>query len=150
VLFRARQYEQSLARFERALEIDPNYVPALSRASDACIALGRFDEAKMYISRLTPLNKGFANRQTALLYAGTGRVSEARAILTSVEQQSVAGVDAAYVFAALGDREAALDRLERMVRDGNVLPFVLRDPRFDAIASLPRFDALLRSLNLQP
>ncbi len=150
VLYRARQYEKALQRYSRALEIDPSYPPALSRMSDVYLALGRFAEAEAYVKQLQHVSGQFEWRQTAQLYAMTGRSREARALIDKVEAESVTGSDVAWVLVALGDYDAALDRLERSVRERQIQPFALRDPRLDPIAASPRFHAILRSVNLEP
>jgi serine/threonine-protein kinase len=150
ILFRARQYDNALERYARALEIDPNYAPAISRTVDVYLMLGRFTEAEMYTRKLRDLGGSFEWRQMAQLYARTGRAREARAALDKVEAESVTDVDVALVFIALGDHEAAIDRLERSVRERRLQPFTLRDPRWDPIAVSPRFHAILRSVNLRP
>lgn len=150
VLFRARRYDEALLRYARALEIEPDYAAALTRASDVYLVLGRFSEAEAQIKRLQHLSGNFEWRQMAQLYARTGRAREARAAIDKVETESVSGLDLAYVLVALGDHDAALNRLEQAVRERTILPFALRDPRWDPIATSPRFAAILRSVNLQP
>ena len=63
-----------------------------------------------------------------------------------VQEDSADGpsIDAASVFAALGDRDRALDILEQAVdqRAPRVL-FLRMDPRFDPLRSQPRFDRLI-------
>jgi len=150
-LFRARRYDEAVDRFRRALELDPNFGSALTRLIDTYLVMGRFNDAEDYLQKRRDV-LGEARVQTAQLYAKTGRISEARRLLSAQEREgSVAGgvgVASALVLLALGDHDQALDRLEQAVRSHRMLAFSLRDPRFDPIASSPRFKQILKSMNL--
>ena len=151
VLFRARRYEQSLAVYLRATEIDPNFPPVVSRLLDDYIALGQLDKAERQLERIKAIsNTAFAIRSTALLYGKQGRTAEARALLAREQAASVSGIDPAYVLMAMGDYDAALGQLEQAVKDRSILPCGLRDPRFDPVSASPRFAAILKSVNLEP
>ena len=90
------------------------------------------------------LKKGFAD----------SRYAEALRKATAVEVAKHAGEggvawDAAYNYAMAGDRALALDWLERAYadRDPN-MPFIGVNPIFDPLRAEPRFQTLLRQMNL--
>jgi hypothetical protein len=57
--------------------------------------------------------------------------------------------DVARLDALLGDKEQALARLEQSYENKDfLLPFVNADPIFDALRSEPRYQAVLRRMNL--
>jgi hypothetical protein len=57
----------------------------------------------------------------------------------------------AYAHAALGDRDAAFDWIERAIRQGDDGVLELRlDPLLASLRSDPRFGQALRELNLPP
>ena len=150
VLFRARRYEESLAVYLRATEIDPNFPPVVSRLLEDYIALGQLDKAERQLERIKAINSTFTIRATAQLYGKQGRTAEARALLGQAQAVSVSGIDVAYVLMAIGDYDAALGQLEQAVKDRSILPFGLRDPRFDPVSASPRFAAILKAVNLEP
>lgn len=149
--FRARRYDEALDRFGRALELDPNFGSALTRLIDTYLVMGRFKDVEKYLQKRGDA-LGNAWSQTAQLYAKTGRIPEARALLAKVERGGTAaggaGTSGALVLMALGDYDHALDHLERIVRRRQLTAFSLRDPRFDPIALSPRFRQILKTMNL--
>jgi hypothetical protein len=116
----------------------------------------RMDEALRELERM----KGDANGQlrpaqeaaVGLAYAAQGRTSDALGIaqeLLEHDQADGPSVDAASVFLALGQRDRALDIVERAV--DQKLPKVLflsLDPRFRSLRAEPRFAMVLRRLGL--
>jgi len=56
--------------------------------------------------------------------------------------------DLAIVYLALGEKQQALDWLEKAYEDRNLgMPWLKVDPRFDPLRSEPRFQTLLRRMN---
>jgi hypothetical protein len=49
---------------------------------------------------------------------------------------------------ALGDRDRAIDALEKGVQTRSLLPFVFMDPQLDPLRTDPRFQQLLRRAGL--
>jgi adenylate cyclase len=89
----------------------------------------------------------------ALLNALLGRPDEARVVAAEVERGEAksytSATHLAMLYAALGDREKALDLLEKDSRDGDrVLWLWYRGVWFDSIRQDPRFTALLRQYGL--
>jgi TolB-like protein/tetratricopeptide (TPR) repeat protein len=150
-LFRARRYDEAVQAFERALEVDPNFGSAVSRLIDTFIVTGRYAEAESLLQKRRDL-LGEARVQTAQVYAKTGRLAAARALLTEEDSSPPVGggggAAVALVHLALGDPDRALASLERAVSARRMLAFTLRDPRFDAIAATPRFRQILKDMNL--
>jgi serine/threonine-protein kinase len=85
-------------------------------------------------------------------YGIAGRAREAQALLDSLLRSpklAVGGVDVAAVYVGLGERERALDWIERGVQDRLGMATFLRvDPRFDALHGEPRFKAALHRIGL--
>ena len=77
----------------------------------------------------------------------------ARAVLGRLmrqrEHEYVSPYDVAMVYAGLGDKDHALDWLERAHQDrSSLLVFALREPRLAPLRSEPRFVALVREFAL--
>ncbi len=89
----------------------------------------------------------------ALLNALLGRTEEAREMVARVERGEektyVSGTHLAMLYAAMGDRERALDLLEKDYREGELVLWLwYRGVFFDSIRDDPRFVALLRQYGL--
>ena len=112
-------------------------------------AIGQFDNCV----RLTGGNPSML----ALLghaYAAANRRSEARTILDRLnefsKQKYVPAYPVATIYAALGEKDEALARLEKAYdqRD-SWMDYLGLDPRLDGLRSDARFADLLRRMNLQ-
>ena len=152
ILFRARQYEKAIERYQRALELDPSYVPALGRMSEAYEQLGKNDQALAYEQRMQQvLGDKNSTRWLAEIYAGMGKKREATEILRTAEREGALQGDnlrLAIVHSTLGDYDGAIAVLEKGVASHSMMPFVLVDPRLDPLRSDPRFRRLLRLAGL--
>jgi TolB-like protein/Tfp pilus assembly protein PilF len=148
-LFRARRYPEAIESFKKALEIDPNFGSALSRLIDVYLVTGQYAAAEPLLQKRREA-LGEASVQAAQLYAKTGRLTEARALMMSSRNAAGGGIGfgPALVAVALGQHDEALDSIERAVRARRLTAFSLRDPRFDPIVSSPRFRQVLRDMNL--
>ena len=85
----------------------------------------------------------------ALLNAMVGRPEAARAIVAEVERGEAkyytSAADLAMLYATLGEKERALDLLEKDFREGDMMLWIYyRGVFFDPIRDDPRFVALLR------
>ena len=87
-------------------------------------------------------------------YAAANQRSEARAILQQLsvlsKEKYVPSYPVAAVYAALGEKDDALARLERACDERDAwMVYLPLDPRLDSLHSDPRFTNLLRRMNLQ-
>jgi TolB-like protein/Tfp pilus assembly protein PilF len=145
--------QDSRARLDKVLQIEPRFWPAHQALAGWHVSARRPNEALAALRTAQSLAPGsvqpLANIGTLL--ASSGQPGPAREVLAQLlaqsQQRYVPPAMVASVYCALGEREAALDWLNRAreVRDVN-LPFitlcslVLKDE--------PRFDALRRELKL--
>jgi eukaryotic-like serine/threonine-protein kinase len=154
MLFYARRYEESLTQLQKASELDPNY-PFTSLISGLCYTQqGKSSEA---IGALRKSHELFAapwsHARVAYGYAKAGRKAEAHAILDTLKNQAkreyVASDIVASVYVALGDKEKAFEYLEKAYQErAGWMIWINVDPIWDPIRSDPRFDALLKRMNL--
>ena len=103
--------------FKKALELDSDFGSALSRLIDVYLVTGQYSAAEALLQKRREA-LGEATVQTAQLYAKTGRLAEARAlmVLSPTAAGGGIGVGPALVAVALGQHDAALDSIERAVR----------------------------------
>jgi TolB-like protein/DNA-binding winged helix-turn-helix (wHTH) protein/tetratricopeptide (TPR) repeat protein len=155
VLFRSRRYDEAVAELQRAIELDPNHPLAYLPRGLALSMLNRHDEAIVALEKSASVSGQNSEMmaQLALAYGRAGRVDRARAILRSLEvaaqTQHVSPFSFALAYAGLGEWGRAIDSLEAAYRERDWLLCVLKtEPVFDPVRGDPRFQALLRRLNL--
>ena len=150
VLYRARRYEEAISHFHHAVELDPRNASAYTRLVDVYVQQGKYDEAIAVIKKCRDLGQDnvFFRVQIARIYALTGKRREALELLG---KSKASAFQAASVYAALGDNDAAFRALERAIeaRD-SLLVFIKEDPPFDSLHADPRSQALLRRMNFPP
>jgi tetratricopeptide (TPR) repeat protein len=154
ILYRARQYDKAIVDFKRALEIDPSFVPALSRIIDVYDQEGQFDEALRYTRQLQEQvsDRWVTLPYLALIYAHMGQRRKATQVLQELEagrdlRRSDSGMIG--IYAALGDRDRAVTLLNTAVGNKSILPLVFVDPHMDPLRSDSRFIELRHRVDLQ-
>jgi serine/threonine-protein kinase len=161
ILYYNRDFEAASGALRTALGLEPGSVAAWVMLGRVDEAAGRFEEGlNKTIHALQVANEGAApviqvHVRIACLQALAGRTSQARETWTellrrtSARQMRVRPEYAAYVHLALGDRDKALEYLERATEDRDLaLLWLAVDPRVDALRSEPRFVAVLKKLRL--
>jgi tetratricopeptide (TPR) repeat protein len=134
--------------------MDPTVHPARIHLGMALEALGRIEEAIEQFSRDFSEDSESAGC-VGHAYAASGRTAGARRVLEQMEELSsklyISPFDRAVVHAGLGDREAALQWLEKAAEERVPDVLVLRlDPRLAELEGEPRFEALARRIGLPP
>jgi len=152
ILYRARRYKAAIERYERALELDPGYLPVLWRMAEAYEQLGKYDEAFVWAQKYQQAT-GDQRLDLVLrtrVYAHTGKRREAIEYLRRVEKNDERGNELllAGIFVALGDHDQAIAELEKGAQIHSFLPFTFVDPQLDPLRSDPRFQELLRRVGL--
>jgi len=155
----ARNYDQAIDQFQKTLELDPNFPPALVILPAAYEQKGMLEEAIAGFQRAITLTKG-AEKIMAMaglghVYAVSGRKTEARKILVELQRLSehsyVPASDVALVYAGLGEREKAFAWLDKAYEEHSFnMGHLTVEPRFDPLRSDPRFADLLRRIGLPP
>jgi TolB-like protein/Tfp pilus assembly protein PilF len=155
VMYRAREYDEALQALHRAMELDPDHpMPFLPRGL-ALSMLGRHDEAAAALEKGVTASKRSSEMlgQLAGAYGRAGLATRARAVLSELQRrartQHVSPFAFALGHAGVGDVDRAVDALEASYRDREWYLCVLKtEPIFDPLRGDPRFQALLRRLNL--
>lgn len=153
ILYWGRRYDEAEAEALRALEISPDFPWALGALGWIHLARGEAAEAVGFFERAVeeggPLLPGLASA-----LAAAGREDEARAILARMEaaaaERYVPPYGRAFIHTALGETDAALDRLEEATRTRDAaLIWVAVDPAFDPLRGERRFRAVLERMGLE-
>lgn len=157
----AREYEEAETYCRKALEVAPDFVFAHQYLVDIYLKTGReadaFEEYRKQERSdafdSTPAKTSEpddARLRAKYLQSGMSSFLRQR-----IEELGTRRTGACYVlaksYALLGEREQALAGLERSYESKDfLLPFVNPDPVFDGLRAEPRYQALLRRLNLAP
>ena len=149
-----RHYDKTIDMDLKALELDPNYWPAMRDLGLAYERVGRYPEAVAVLLRARQLD---ANPSILEMLAGAytswGKTSEARKVLTELEIRArdhyVCPYELATIHAGLGNKEAALAKLEEGLRErADCMPWASSDPKLDALRDHPRFTDLMRRMGI--
>ena len=155
ILYFARRYDEAARQALRTLELDPAYATALRILGWTYEELGRFDDAitaHTKASDLTERQPNFAG-QLGRAFALAGNEHAAREVLGELTKLServyVSSLDIAIVHSALGDKDPALEWLERAYSErADHLPYIKVNPRLDGLRAEPRFQKIMEEMGL--
>ncbi len=71
-LYRARRYDEAIAVYQRALEVDPTSTSALQRLADVFIQIGRYADAQALLDRYDELYDVVGNKTRGRLMPRAG------------------------------------------------------------------------------
>jgi len=150
-----RQYDQAIDQCRRALLMDPQFKGAHVFLGRALEQKESYAEAIAELKQALQLSEGDSNELAALgqAYAQSGNRAEAQKTLGELKQRSartyVQPMWIAAIYAALGDKEEAINWLRQAVGDRSVWLIYLRvEPSFDSLRQDPRFTDLVRQAGL--
>jgi TolB-like protein/Flp pilus assembly protein TadD len=155
VLRTAGEDDLSIEQLRKTLEMDPNFAHAYFHLGMAHLRKGAFAEAIAEFQRAATLSPNVTDYGGGLgyAYARAGQRVEARKILNQLKEQSkgryVPWFYIAAIYAGLDEKEQAFACLENAYeRREQGLAVIKREPMFDPLRSDPRYQALLRRMNL--
>ena len=155
VLTNLRRYDEAIEQLRRVIALDPNNYAAHWFLGNAYANDRRFTEAIATSERAVLMS----NREPSALgvlgrcYALAGRKVEANKTLDELLELSrrryVTPVAMVHVYIGLGDKDRAFAWLEKAYRErSNLMAFLKVEPMADLLRSDPRFDDLLRRMEL--
>jgi len=152
-----REYQRSIPQANRAVELDPNFVQArrvlgldLLYSEGANSNCDEFEKG-VELSHGDPVARAYLAR----CYALTRREPEARKILQELVQASgeryISAAEIAAVFASLNEQEPALKWLDKASSErASTMVYLNADRVWDSLRANPRFQALVKRVNLSP
>ena len=155
MFYLGRRYELVVDQGKKAIELNPDYWVAYTMLGLGYEKMGKYDDARMALLKARSLDDNPAILEMlGGLYATMGKVSEARAVLTELDEQSkrryVCPYEVATIHAGLGDRASTLKWLEQGRRDrADCIPWVAVDPKLDLLHGDREFQELLRRAGIQ-
>jgi len=152
----ARQYDRAIKQLRKVLdEIDPNFAAAHWYLGMVYEQKAMFGEALAEFQTWQGLSGGDPAALGALghAYAVSGKRDQARKALTELKDLSrsryVAPFDVAVLYIGLGEKDQALEWLEKAFADHSAwMAWLNVDPRFDTLRGDPRYRDLLRRMGL--
>jgi serine/threonine-protein kinase len=155
VSYHSRHYDEAIAEYERALEVDPTSFLALLGVSQSYAAKGQYDQAVRHAQRGVSLSpdSDFLRALLGAVYGMAGQHEAARGILSHLIERSrrsyVAPILMSWIYSNLEERDSAFEWLgkaydERTCTLGLGIHFAL----YDGIREDPRFGELLHKLGL--
>jgi serine/threonine-protein kinase len=157
VLYYTRRYQDANEQLERALEMDPHFAAARVPLGLAQLQLGDVESAVEHLAQAVT-DSGRAASALALHAHALGRAGDHDACREiSAELQALARETyvSSYYLAlpalALGEHEAALDRLETALERERAaqLAYLGAEPLLDPLRDSPRFQSLLERTGLR-
>ena len=149
------QMDKARQQIERTRQLDPSYPLALWRLGDWHLIQGQYADAVTAYAEADSLSDGyFTLGYLGLAYGLMGRKEDARDILSRLDanqaQRYVSPLDRAFVYAGLGERDAAFGFINQALkmRVSDMVRFKLL-PWPDGIKSDARFAETVRALNLR-
>jgi len=152
VRYHSREFDAALQRLSGIVESAPEAVMARQFLARTLLAQGDADGTlRLLEGRNKPAPGSYSTLGRA--YAKVGNVDAARAEFARIEAAGARGFGVAFDLAllhiALGDRERALDALERAPADrSQMVGYINVEPALDPIRDEPRLRAVARAVGL--
>ncbi len=151
--FIARRYDEAIAQLRKTIEMDPRFYLAHWDLGQVWQLKGQLNEAIAEYRKAVELNDDpFVLALLGQAYARAGQREEAQKILARLSEEAKSRYVHAYSFAlmylALGDKERAIDEMERAYREraGGDVSWIRVDPLLDDLRGNPRFEALVQKV----
>jgi serine/threonine protein kinase/Tfp pilus assembly protein PilF len=153
LLMMQRRFDDALAAYQQVTALDPRFARAYTGMGRTLLQMGRYAEGTAMLEKGRELAGETSGILGALGQAAawSGDEAGARQVLAKLEalckRRYIPCTTFALVHAALGERDVALEWLERAA-DRHDLPLALVNthPAYDALRNEPRFIALLQRL----
>ena len=149
----ARRYDEAIAQLRKTIEMEPHFYLARYYLGQALQSKGQLSEAIAEYRKAAELDDDpFVLALLGQAYARAGQRDEANKILAQLNQEAKARYVSAYgvglVFLGLGDKNRAMNELERAYRenDGGNIYNIRIDPMLDDLRGDPRFEALAEKI----
>ena len=153
VYYWSRQYDKAVASYKRAIDLDPYFSRAHTRLGITYAAQKKYSDALLEFKKVGQLSgpDPYLDGLIGYAEARSGNIAGANRILDDLTQRSrhdfVPAFSVALVCIGLGNREGAMDWLERSYLDRSTyMVYSGVDPLLDDVRPEPRFSALMGKL----
>ena len=153
IYIHAQRYDEAIEQLRKIIELDPHFYIAPFYLGLAFQLKGQFSEAIEAYQKAVELDDDPENlAYLGQAYARAGRRDEAQKILARLTDEAKSRYVSAYSLAvlllALGEKDRAMDELERAWREGagNDIFTIKVDPVLADLRGEPRFEALVQKI----
>ena len=152
-LYWARRFEEATTQIRKTLELDPNNAFAHSILGWCLIAKGNKAEARSEFEKATTLDDlPWYVSSVGYACGVSGDRAKAEQVLRDLEelakQRYVSPANRAAVYLGLGEKEQALDWLEKAYEDRDpIFWWINGDQLYDSLRGAPRFEALVQKVD---
>lgn len=153
VYFAARRYDEAITQARKTIEIDTDFYLAHFYLGEAFQLKGQISEAIAEYRKAVELDDDpLALALLGQAYARAGQVEEAHKVLARLTEQAKSRYVSAYSFAlmfiGLGDKDHAIDSMERAYREdaGDDIYNIKVNPMLDDLRGDPRFETLVQKI----
>ena len=148
----ARQWDLAIAQYQKELAMDPTHTDAYGEMGEAYVGKRMYPEAIRELNRAVEMSRTGAQYPYYLARLGYARAqagdhSGARKILAELPSDDV--VDAAFVYAGLGDRDKSIALLNESYQRHTFPLDAGHAVELDPLRSDPRFNELLHRIHLR-
>jgi serine/threonine-protein kinase len=153
--FLAGQTDQAIAQYRKALDLEPAFVTAVDRLTQAYLKKGAYKEAL----DMMDFNPEFPDDIAAVMqtayrrsgYPGALQAELAMALKRKARGEASDPYSFAFLYASLGQNDRALENLQEAYDERYPgLIYMNVDPPFEAMRGNPRFQAMERRVGLIP
>lgn len=153
VLMYARKFDAALDQARKTYELDPNHVGARSWLGDTLNAKGMYAETLAMAEKTLQEPNSAMLSHAAFAYAKTGQREKAEQIIARWKQaeknRPVLNYWTAVIYGALGEKDKAFAELQTAYQKHDwFLSRMNVDPFMDSLRGDPRFDEMVKRLNL--
>jgi TolB-like protein/Flp pilus assembly protein TadD len=153
ILFWARRYDDAIRELNTQLSLDPNRAFARAHLGLSYLQKRMYPQAISEFQRADALLGVAGGVGSALAYAMSGQTEAALRLMPAIEDPNEAGVVdwvfVAGVYAAIGDKEKAFQRLDSGLRYRDVFMTALKVyPFLDPLRADPRFTSLVQAVRI--
>ena len=146
----ARRYDEAIKLYQKGLEMDPSHFGGHFGLSEVYELKGMHEEAIKELQKAIDVG-GRTSGPLAMLghaYATSGRKGEAQKLLAELNQMStqtyVSPYDLAILYLGLGDKDRAIEQLNKAYEDrAGWIIYLKVEPILDPLRSDPRFAELV-------
>ena len=154
VAYLAGQYDRMIELNQKALDLEPNFWPALRDLGLGYERAGRFADAISSLQKAKEIDAhSSVLEMLAGAYAAWGKKDEARKVLAELNdlasRQYVCAYEVATVYAGLGDKDSTLHWLEKGYKErADCMAWAAADPKLDTMEGDARFQDVLQRIGL--
>jgi serine/threonine protein kinase/tetratricopeptide (TPR) repeat protein len=148
--YMARRYDEAITQLQKSLEMDPNHLGGHMALGATYDAKGAHEEAIKELQKANAMVAKVTQVMSLLghAYAASGKRAEALKILDELNEMAKTGYvsswDLAVLYVGLGDKDRALEQLNKAYEDRAGWIIALKsDPMMEPLHSDPRFADLV-------